>query len=287
MSRRDVIIVASVSAIYGLGGPEEYARQCLILERGGGARAAGDPRPAGRAAVRAQRLRLRPQQVPGAGRHHRGVPRLRGARRCGSRSSATRWSASPRSTRSPARWSRSSTGSCCSRPRTTSPPTSTCSGPSRASRSSSRTGSRGSRSRASCSRRSGCGCAPPTTSRCCARSACAPGIENYSRHLDGRAPGETPYTLLDYFPDDFLVVVDESHQTDPAAPRPVRGRPVPQGHAGRARLPAALGDGQPSAALRRVRREGQPGACSSRPRRAPTRSSTPRRSSSRSSGRPA
>ena len=41
------------------------------------------------------------------------------------------------------------------------------------------------------------------------------GIENYSRHLDGRAPGEAPYTLLDYFPDDFLVVLDESHVTVP------------------------------------------------------------------------
>lgn len=37
------------------------------------------------------------------------------------------------------------------------------------------------------------------------------GIENYSRHLDGRSPGEAPYTLLDYFPDDFLLIVDESH----------------------------------------------------------------------------
>ncbi|HWP65165.1 MAG TPA: excinuclease ABC subunit UvrB [Candidatus Limnocylindria bacterium] len=42
-----------------------------------------------------------------------------------------------------------------------------------------------------------------------------PGIENYSRHLDGRAPGEPPYTLLDYFPEDFLLVVDESHVTIP------------------------------------------------------------------------
>lgn len=42
-----------------------------------------------------------------------------------------------------------------------------------------------------------------------------PGIENYSRHLDGRQPGEPPWTLLDYFPPDFLVVVDESHQTVP------------------------------------------------------------------------
>jgi excinuclease ABC subunit B len=41
------------------------------------------------------------------------------------------------------------------------------------------------------------------------------GIENYSRHLDGRSPGEAPYTLLDYFPDDFLVVLDESHVTVP------------------------------------------------------------------------
>ena len=41
------------------------------------------------------------------------------------------------------------------------------------------------------------------------------GIENYCRHLDGRAPGETPYTLLDYFPEDFLVVVDESHVAVP------------------------------------------------------------------------
>ena len=41
------------------------------------------------------------------------------------------------------------------------------------------------------------------------------GIENYSRHLTGRAPGERPYCLLDYFPDDFLLVVDESHVTIP------------------------------------------------------------------------
>ncbi len=41
------------------------------------------------------------------------------------------------------------------------------------------------------------------------------GIENYSRHLDGRVAGQRPYTLLDYFPDDFLVVLDESHVTVP------------------------------------------------------------------------
>jgi len=41
------------------------------------------------------------------------------------------------------------------------------------------------------------------------------GIENYSRHIDGRAAGEPPFTLLDYFPKDFLIVVDESHVTVP------------------------------------------------------------------------
>ncbi|WP_314039380.1 excinuclease ABC subunit UvrB [Slackia exigua] len=41
------------------------------------------------------------------------------------------------------------------------------------------------------------------------------GIENYSRHLDGRSPGEPPYTLIDYFPDDFLCIIDESHVTVP------------------------------------------------------------------------
>lgn len=41
------------------------------------------------------------------------------------------------------------------------------------------------------------------------------GIENYSRHFDGRQPGTKPYCLLDYFPEDFLMVIDESHQTIP------------------------------------------------------------------------
>jgi excinuclease ABC subunit B len=42
-----------------------------------------------------------------------------------------------------------------------------------------------------------------------------PGIENYSRHLDGRSPGEPPHTLLDYFPEDYLLFIDESHVTVP------------------------------------------------------------------------
>lgn len=41
------------------------------------------------------------------------------------------------------------------------------------------------------------------------------GVENYSRYFDGRKPGDTPYTLLDYFPDDYLMIIDESHMTLP------------------------------------------------------------------------
>lgn len=49
------------------------------------------------------------------------------------------------------------------------------------------------------------------------------GIENYSRHLSGRAPGEPPPTLLDYFPEDFLLIMDESHQTVPQVGAMYRG----------------------------------------------------------------
>ena len=43
------------------------------------------------------------------------------------------------------------------------------------------------------------------------------GMENYSRHFDGRRPGEPPFTLMDYFPKDYLLIIDESHQTVPQA----------------------------------------------------------------------
>ena len=41
------------------------------------------------------------------------------------------------------------------------------------------------------------------------------GVENYSRHLNGTAPGSTPFTLIDYFPKDYLLIIDESHATLP------------------------------------------------------------------------
>ena len=78
------------------------------------------------------------------------------------------------------------------------------------------------------------------------------GIENYSRHLTGRPPGSRPSTLLDFFPDDFLLMIDESHATIPQIGGMYRGRPQPQDGARRARVPAAQRARQPAAAVRRV-----------------------------------
>jgi excinuclease ABC subunit B len=79
------------------------------------------------------------------------------------------------------------------------------------------------------------------------------GIENYSRYLSGRAPGEPPPTFFDYLPKDALLVIDESHVSVPQVGGMFSRRPVAQGNAGRIRLPPALGAGQPALALRGVR----------------------------------
>ena len=96
------------------------------------------------------------------------------------------------------------------------------------------------------------------------------GVENYSRHLSGRLPGEAPPTLLDYFPQDYLLFVDESHQTVAADPRHARRRSLAQANAGRLRLPHALGPRQSPANLRRVRAPHEPSASTFPPRPART-----------------
>ena len=70
-----------------------------------------------------------------------------------------------------------------------------------------------------------------------------PGIENYSRYFDGRAPGSRPFCLIDYFPKDFLLIVDESHVTIPQIRGDVRRRCFAQAQPGRIRLPVACGGG--------------------------------------------
>ena len=103
------------------------------------------------------------------------------------------------------------------------------------------------------------------------------GIENYSRYFDGRAPGEAPFTLLDYFPKDFILFIDESHATIPQI------RAMYNGDAARKRslvdygfrLPAAF-DNRPQVP-RIEQRASIRAACSVPPRPAPTKWSTPRR----------
>ena len=76
------------------------------------------------------------------------------------------------------------------------------------------------------------------------------GIENYSRVLSGRAPGSTPCTLLDYFPEDFLLFVDESHVTLPQVRSMFAGDQARKKIARGLRLPPALGLRQQAAELR-------------------------------------
>ena len=108
------------------------------------------------------------------------------------------------------------------------------------------------RARASCWRRSGSSSARSTTSRCSRRWASATASRTTRAGSTAAPTGQTPYTLFDYFPDDLLVVLDESHISRAADRRHVPRRPRAQGDAGRVRLPAAVGARQPAAALRRV-----------------------------------
>ena len=166
LTRRDVIVVASVSCIYGLGSPEEYRDQLLVVQHGRGARPARHPAPARRHAVRAQRHEPRPGQVPGAGRHHRGAPRLRrdrGAHRAVRRRGRAHHRGRPAHRRA---GRRRSTSSSSSRPPTTSPARSGCKAAIDAHRGRAAGAARLLReARASCSRPSACACAPSTTSR--------------------------------------------------------------------------------------------------------------------------
>ena len=173
LTRRDTIVVASVSCIYGLGTPQEYVDRMLQAPRRRHDRPGRAAAQAGRHAVRPQRPGLHPRHVPGPRRHHRGHPGLRGAGRPDRdvrRRDRAADDAAPADRRGDQRGRRAvhlpghalrrragADGAGDRRHR------------GRARRAARRAGAR----RASCSRRSGCGCAPPTTSRCCARWAAA------------------------------------------------------------------------------------------------------------------
>lgn len=73
------------------------------------------------------------------------------------------------------------------------------------------------------------------------------GIENYSRHLAGLPAGATPHTLMDYFKDDYLIIVDESHITIPQIRGMYAGDQSQKVNAGGLRIPSAVGERQPAA----------------------------------------
>ena len=95
-----------------------------------------------------------------------------------------------------------------------------------------------------------------------------------------RGRARRPWTLLDYFPPDWLLVVDESHMTDPAGRRHVQERPDAQGDPRRLRVPAAVGARQPAADVRGVRGDRPPGDLHERDAR-------PVRARAQRAGRPA
>ena len=259
LARRDVIVVASVSCIYGLGSPEEYAHPGPPPAAGRGVRPAGHPPPPRRHAVRAQRRQLRPWQVPGAGRHHRGAsPPTR------------RW-----------RIRIELFGDEVERISRVDPLTGEHLGdlkelddlPGHPLR-----GRRGADEAGHGPDRGGAG-RPPGLVREGGQAARGPapphahpvrpgddaGGRLLQRHRELLPPHrrprprrgpEHPARLL---PQGLPARHRRVPRDGPPAPRPVRGRPLPQGDAGRPRVPPAVGRRQPPAAVRRVVRAGQPG----------------------------
>ena len=215
LTRRDVLIVASVSCIYGLGSPEEYEGQILRVHKGADDPARVRDAAARRHPVPAQPGEPRARQVPRPGRRARGLPAVRGDRRpdrvVGRQiERITRFDPLTGEVLGELHRDHGLPGHPLRRVR------------------------RADEARGRARSRRSCTSAWPSSrdqgklleaERLRMRTAydlemlrevgfCS-GIENYSRHIDGRGPGEAPYTLLDYFPEDCLCVIDESHVTVP------------------------------------------------------------------------
>ena len=214
LTRRDVMVVASVSCIYGLGTPQEYVDRMVAAAR---RRRDAPRRPAAqvrRDAVHPQRPGVHPRHLPGARRHHRDHPGLRGARRA---DRVLRRRDRGISTLHPL------TGEVVREEQElyVFPASHYVAGPARMERPS-RASSTSSSDRLAQFERQG---KLLEAQRLRMRTtydiemmrqvgSCS-GIENYSMHIDGRAPGSAPNCLIDYFPEDFLLVIDESHVTVP------------------------------------------------------------------------
>ena len=210
LTRRDVIIVASVSCIYGLGSPEEYSQTVVSLRRGGQARRDKIVRQLIDIQYDRNDMTLVRGTLPGPRRHAGDLPRLRGDRGPGrvlrrrGRADRRGRSADRRAAGRAAR-SRHLPGQALRHDRGQAP-------------------GRDPRHRAGAGRAAaGAGGQGKVLEAARLRqrtmydlemmqeAGYCSGIENYSMHLSRRKPGEQPSTLMDYFPDDFLIFVDESH----------------------------------------------------------------------------
>ena len=240
MEREDVVIVATVSAIYGLGDPVEY-RKLMVTVRKGETR--------GRDEILSELVRI--QYGRNDVTFEQGTFRVRGdcievfprtpSRRSASSSGVTRSSASARSTRSPVRRSLSSSSAPSIRPGISSPSAPRSSEPSPLIRAELaerlvelRTAGKLLEAQRLESRTNF------DMEMLLEVGTCA-GIENYSRPLSGRRAGERPACLIDYFPADYLVVVDESHVSLPQIGGMFNGDRARKLVARRIRLPASLG----------------------------------------------
>ena len=192
LTRRDVVVVATVSCIYGLGTPQEYVDRMVRLQVGEEIDRDELLRRFVVDAVHAQRPRLHPRHLPGARRHDRDHPGVRGARRSASRCSATRSRRSTRCIRSPAR----------SSPRTASstifPATHYVAGPERMERAIGGIEAELEERLAELERQGKLLEAQRLRMRTTydlemmRQIGFCSGIENYSRHIDGRDPASAP-----------------------------------------------------------------------------------------------
>ena len=284
LTRRDVIVVASVSCIYGMGNPEEYKGQLLELHTG----VDYDKRAILRRLVDLQYDRndidARPRQVPCPRRHHRDPSRVRGVgaagrdvRRHGRPNHRDRHDhRRARCASSPRRW--------CSPPPTTSRATNAW--PSAMGRIEIELQQRlaefeeqGKLLEAQRLRMR-----TQYDLEMMAEVGYCNGIENYSMHIDGRDVRRAAVHPPRLLPRRLLAGHRREPRRGAAAPRSVRRRPEPQGRPGRSRLPPPVGARQPPAPRSTRCSSASTSACSSRPRREPTRCACRRRSSNRSFG---
>ena len=245
--RRDVIVVASVSCIYGLGDPDAYYGMLVFLEPGHAHRARDSFAATGRAAVRTQRYRFQARQLSRARRRRRGLSRAIRTRLIGSRF----WGDEIDSISTIDPLLGEVTQKHTSRlpiypkshyvmPRTTfkraiktikqelewwEPKLIEEGKLVEAQRLHQRT---------------------MYDLEMMKEMGFCRGIENYSRHLTGKKPGEPPPTLLDYLPRDTLMVIDESHQTIPQVRGMFKGDQSRKRNSGRIRFSSAVCARQPA-----------------------------------------